>query len=104
PIRLAFRRKTSQRPLGETAGSVSPVTGCCGYVNCLFSPDSSETTNKASGLPSPAESVTTTQLESGHQARDTGRFHSPCGRISPSLLSVPPSGGISRNSFLPASG
>ena len=41
----------------------------CGLVNCLFSPVSSETTNNASGFPSPGESVTTRQLLSGHQAR-----------------------------------
>src|SRR4051794_41787622 len=66
--RSSCRRNTSQLPSGETAGLVSPAAGNCGWVNGLFSPVSSETTNKAAGWPSPGESVTTKQLLSGHQA------------------------------------
>ena len=64
------RLKTNQRPSGETSGLTSPDTWGGGLVSCLFSPVSSETTNKASGFPSPRESVTTTQSLPGHQARN----------------------------------
>src|SRR5262249_50867218 len=60
------------RPSGETAGLLSPSAGDCGFVNCRFSPVSSEITNKESALPSPGESVTTRQELSGHQPRNPG--------------------------------
>ena len=44
------------------------------------------------------ESVTTTQVESGHQAIVTGR-RNPRGWRSATLRSVPPSGGTRRSSW-----
>ena len=73
-------------------------------VNCLFSPVSAEITNRASGWPSPGESVTTRQSLSGHQVRYGGVTKVPARMwISASLRSGPPSGGITRNSVVPAS-
>src|SRR5215813_4491179 len=67
-----LRRKTSDRPSGEIDGLVSASAGGCEDVNRLFSPVSSETTNKASGCPSPGESVTSNESLSGPQARYAG--------------------------------
>src|SRR5687767_4529039 len=101
---LPVRRKTTQFSSGEIAGLVSAIAGGCGLVKGFFSPVSREITNKASGLPSPGESVTTRHLLSGHHARYVGVTQiPPPTRISASLRSVPPNGGISRNSLLPAS-
>jgi hypothetical protein len=93
----ASRRKTSHLPSGEIAGSQSANTESGGFVSCRFSPDSSDTTNRASGFALSTESVTTTQLESGHHATVRAR-RNPRGWISVSLRSDPVSGGTSRSS------
>ena len=66
---VVLRRNSNERPSGETDGFVSASAGGCGFVSSLLSPVSSAVVNKASGFPSPPESVTLTHVLSGHHAR-----------------------------------
>ena len=96
---VVSRRKTSDRPSGETAGSLSATDAPVGYVNCRFSPVSSEITNNASGFPWPGESVTSTQSSPGHHAR-VMRAETPsaAGSQRP-CVPVPPAAATSRTSL-----
>ena len=76
-----------------------------GVVNCLFSPDSIDTTNNAAGSLPPGEvaSVTTTQLAIRAPA-ERHRTEKIPWWMSVNLRSAPPRGGISRSSCRPIAG